>query len=211
MDQAAHLWLFFVLVLGTILLPGLDMAFILASALTGGRKSGLTAVAGIGTGGICHVAMGATGLAVLLKVFPSAFNVVLLLGALYVAWIGISLLRSRASFSAVSQSSPRPLSATFQQGVLTSLLNPKAYVFMLAIFPQFFRPEYGRLWVQASVLWLIIAVTQAVVYGSVALLAAQARGRLETNPAVNSALARSVGVTLVLAAMFTGYEGWLRF
>ena len=60
MDQAAHLWLFFVLVLGTILLPGLDMAFILASALTGGRRSGLTAVAGIMTGGVCHVAMGAT-------------------------------------------------------------------------------------------------------------------------------------------------------
>ncbi len=211
MDQAAHLWLFFVLVLGTMLLPGLDMAFILASALTGGRKSGLTAVAGIMTGGVCHVAMGATGLAVLLKLFPSAFNVLLLVGALYVAWIGISLLRSRTSFSAASKSSPRSLSATFRQGVLTSLLNPKAYVFMLAIFPQFFRPEYGSLWVQAAVLWLIIAVTQAVVYGVVALLASQARGWLETNPAVNSVLARSVGVMLVLAAMFTGYEGWHRF
>ena len=95
--------------------------------------------------------------------------------------------------------------------MLTSLLNPKAYVFMLAIFPQFFRPEYGALWVQAAVLWLIIAVTQAVVYGVVALLASQARGWLETNPAVNSVLARSVGVMLVLAAMFTGYEGWHRF
>jgi threonine/homoserine/homoserine lactone efflux protein len=211
MDQAAHLWLFFVLVLGTILLPGLDMAFILASALTGGRKSGLTAVAGVMTGGVCHVAMGATGLAVLLKLFPAAFNVVLLLGALYVAWIGISLLRSRASFSAASQSSPRTRAATFRQGVLTSLLNPKAYVFMLAIFPQFFRPEYGPLWVQACVLWLIIAVTQAVVYGAVALLAAQARGWLETNPAVNAVLARSVGAMLVLVAMFTGYEGWHRF
>ena len=182
MDQAAHLWLFFALVFGTILLPGLDMAFILASALTGGRRSGLTAVAGIMTGGVCHVAMGATGLAVLLKLFPSAFNVVLLLGALYVAWIGISLLRSRASFSTASKSSPRSLSATFRQGVLTSLLNPKAYVFMLAIFPQFFRPEYGPLWVQAAVLWLIIAVTQAVVYGAVALLASQARGWLGPIP-----------------------------
>jgi threonine/homoserine/homoserine lactone efflux protein len=211
MDPAAHLWLFFVLVLGTILLPGLDMTFILASALTSGRGAGLTAVAGIMTGGVCHVALGATGLAVLLRLFPSAFNVVLLLGALYVAWIGISLLRSRGSFDTASTSSPRELTATFRQGVLTSLLNPKAYVFMLAIFPQFFRPEYGPLWVQACVLWLIIAVTQAVVYGTVALLVAQSRGWLATNPAINLFLARSVGAMLVLAAMFTGYEGWHRF
>jgi threonine/homoserine/homoserine lactone efflux protein len=210
MDQAAHLWLFFVLVLGTILLPGLDMAFILASALTGGRKSGLAAVAGVMAGGVCHVAMGATGLAVLLKLFPSAFNVVLLLGALYVAWIGIALLRSRASLNAASSSSPRTLAGTFRQAVLTSLLNPKAYVFMLAIFPQFFRPEYGALWAQASVLWLIIAGTQVVGYGIVALLAAQARHWLQMNPSVNTMLARGVGAMLVLAAMFTGYEGWMR-
>ena len=147
----------------------------------------------------------------LLKLFPSAFNVVLLLGALYVAWIGISLLRSRAFvqrgiqiFTALPVSHVPPRCAH-------QLLNPKAYVFMLAIFPQFFRPEYGALWVQAAVLWLIIAVTQAAVYGAVALLASQARGWLETNPAVNSVLARSVGVMLVLAAMFTGYEGWHRF
>jgi threonine/homoserine/homoserine lactone efflux protein len=210
MDQAAHLWLFFVLVLGTILLPGLDMAFILASALTGGRKSGLVAVAGVMAGGVCHVAMGATGLAVLLKVFPSAFNIVLLLGAVYVAWIGISLLRSRAAFNAASSLTPRTLAITFRQAVLTSLLNPKAYVFMLAIFPQFFRPEYGVLWAQASVLWLIIAATQVVVYGILALLAAQARHWLELNPIANTMLARGVGAVLVLAAMVTGYEGWMR-
>ena len=82
---------------------------------------------------------------------------------------------------------------------------------MLAIFPQFFRRGYGALLVQAAVLWLIIAATQAAVYGVVALVASQARGWLEANPAVNSVLARSVGVMLVLAAMFTGYEGWHRF
>jgi len=37
MEQTAHLWLFFVMVFGIVLLPGLDMAFILTSSLVGGR------------------------------------------------------------------------------------------------------------------------------------------------------------------------------
>ena len=210
MDQATHLWLFFVLVLGTVLLPGLDMAFIVASAVSGGRRSGLAAVAGVMAGGICHVAMGATGIAVLLKLFPSAFNVVLLLGALYVAWIGVSLWRSGASFTATPQGAPRTPGAVFRQGLVTSLLNPKAYMFMLAIFPQFLRPEYGALWTQAWVLWLIIASTQASIYGAIALIAARARGWLEGSPAANLVIVRSVGALLIAAAMFTGFEGWQR-
>ena len=59
MDHFAHLWLFFLMVLGIIILPGMDMAFVMASSLTGGRRSGLYAVGGIVAGGICHVVAGA--------------------------------------------------------------------------------------------------------------------------------------------------------
>ena len=56
MEHFSHLWLFFLMVLGIIVLPGLDMAFVLASSLTSGRRAGLVAVAGIVAGGMCHVA-----------------------------------------------------------------------------------------------------------------------------------------------------------
>ncbi|AKI98985.1 threonine/homoserine/homoserine lactone efflux protein [Archangium gephyra] len=208
MEQTAHLWLFFVLVFGVVVLPGLDMAFVLASSLTGGRKAGLSAVAGIIAGGACHVAAGATGVAVLLKVVPSAFNVMLWMGALYVAWMGISIFRSGAAFSAAPLGEKQPPTATFRRGVLTCLLNPKAYVFMLAVFPQFVRPEYGPLWIQALVLGAIIAVTQGAVYGAIALAADRARGWLESNPAANVAAARVVGGLMTLAAVVTVFEGW---
>ncbi|OJT25695.1 threonine transporter RhtB [Archangium sp. Cb G35] len=208
MEQTAHLWLFFVLVFGVIVLPGLDMAFVLASSLTGGRKAGLSAVAGIIAGGVCHVAAGATGVAVLLKVVPSAFNALLWMGALYVAWMGISIFRSGAAFSAAPLGDRLTPAATFRRGVLTCLLNPKAYVFMLAVFPQFVRPEYGPLWIQALVLGAIIAVTQGAVYGAIALAAGRARGWLESNPAANVAAARVVGGLMALAAVVTAVEGW---
>ncbi len=77
------------------------------------------------------------------RTVPGAFNAVLLAGAAYVAWIGVSLFRGASSARAMVPASPVAPGATFRRGAITNLLNPKAYLFMLAIFPQFVRPELG--------------------------------------------------------------------
>lgn len=213
MSYSAQLWLFFLMVFGVVVFPGIDMAFVLASSLLGGRRSGFFAVAGIVLGGICHVVVGVLGISVLLQVFPAAFNTLLLLGALYVAWIGLSLLRSSSVFTAAADteaSSSRSAWVSLRRGALTNLLNPKAYLFMLAVFPQFLRPERGSIALQAVVLAAIIAATQAGVYGALVLVAGNARGWLESRPAVSLALGRAVGVLLIAAAALTGWEGWRR-
>ena len=208
MSYGANLWLFSLVLLGVIVLPGLDMAFVMASSLVDGRRSGLAAVAGIVAGGVCHVLMTALGLGVLLAVWPSAFNAVLVAGAIYIAWIGWSLLRAGAAFDGVPATASRPVSATFRRGILTSLLNPKAYVFMLAIFPQFLRRDFGPWWQQVVVLGVIIAASQVLVYGALALAADRSRDWLGRNPAANSLIARSVGVILLVAAALTAWRGW---
>jgi threonine/homoserine/homoserine lactone efflux protein len=208
MSHAAHLWLFFVVVFAVVVLPGLDMAFVLASSLVGGRRKGLIAVAGIVAGGICHVTVGALGLAVLLKVVPGAFNALLIAGASYIAWIGVSLVRSRESATAAANHEALSPAATFRRAALTNLLNPKAYLFMLAIFPQFIAPAYGPIWLQAIVLGVIIAVTQVAVYGAIAFVAGGAREWLATRPRAMLGLARTVGAVLIVAAVVTGVQGW---
>lgn len=211
MSHQASLWLFFAVVFGVIILPGLDMAFVLGNALTGGRRRGGAAVAGIVAGGICHVAMTTLGLSVLLKVIPGAFNALLMAGALYLGWIGATIWRHDAAFHASPVAAASRWAATFRQGALTSLLNPKAYLFMLAIFPQFLHPAEGPLWSQAARLWLIIALTQVGVYGSLALVADRVRGWLAKKPGANRVAAHGVGILLIVAAMLTGVEGWSRF
>jgi threonine/homoserine/homoserine lactone efflux protein len=207
MSHAAHLWLFFTLVFGVVILPGLDMAFVLGSALVGGRRAGLSAVAGLMAGGICHTAMAAAGLAVVLKLVPMAFNAVLLVGGLYVGYVGLSLWRSAGAF-AVGSSRPRAPFQAFYRALLTNLSNPKAYVFMLAVFPQFVRPEDGALPAQALVLGVIILATQASVYGPMAWLAGNVGGWIEAHPNANRGIARTVGSVLVLVAALTLLEGW---
>ncbi|SDY49570.1 Threonine/homoserine/homoserine lactone efflux protein [Collimonas sp. OK242] len=211
MHQSVNLWLYFMIVFGVIVLPGLDMAFVLASALVGGRRSGLAAVAGIVAGGVCHMTMGALGLAVVLKLWPSLFNLVLLAGAAYIAWIGCSLLRSESGFHFAptsEQALAKAPATTFYQGMLTSLLNPKAYVFMLAIFPQFLKIDAGPIWSQALVLWIITALTQVGVYGIIAILSSRTRSWFDTNPRGSLIAARVVGGLLIAAGIFTGIEGW---
>ena len=208
MSHSADLLLFAALVFGIIVLPGLDMAFVTGSSLTAGRRHGLAAVAGVAFGGVCHVVMATLGIAVLLKVVPAAFNALLLAGALYIAWIGISLLRADSAFGIQTEGRAMSAWATFRRGALTCLMNPKAYLFMLAVFPQFLHAEYGPLWSQALALWMIIAVTQVAIYGAIALAAAQARDWLLRRPAAGVVTARVVGVVLIGAALFTGVEGW---
>ena len=208
MSHSADLVLFAALVFGIVVLPGLDMAYVMGSSLTAGRRHGLAAVAGIAAGGVCHVAMATLGISVLLKVIPAAFNALLLAGALYIAWIGISLLRAESAFGMQAEGGAVSAWATFRRGALTSLMNPKAYLFMLAVFPQFLHAEDGPLWAQSLVLWMIIAITQLTVYGAVALAAAQARGWLVRRPAAGLVTARVVGTVLIGAALLTGFEGW---
>lgn len=208
MIQDAHLWAFSLLVFGIVLLPGLEMAFVLGSTLTGGRRTGLTAVSGIVVGGICHVTMATLGISVLLRAVPGAFDGLLLAGALYIAWIGISILRSKTGFGGYAPTETVSSGATFRRGLATTLLNPKAYLFMLAVFPQFLRPEYGVIWLQAVVLWLIIAVTQISVYGGMAVAAGQARQWLAENSVAMTFVGRAVGILLLIAATFAAVDGW---
>jgi len=208
MSDVTHLWLFFTLVFGIVIVPGMDMTFVLANALSGGRRSGLYATAGVIFAGICHVVVGALGVSAVLRLFPAAFNAMLLLGAAYIAWLGLCLLRSGASLDAIPATARRSDWAAFRQGALTNLLNPKAYLFMLAVFPQFLKPEAGPLWLQAAILSAIIALTQFGVYGGLALAAAGSRNALAGNPRAAVTIGRSVGALLIFVAAFTAWEGW---
>jgi threonine/homoserine/homoserine lactone efflux protein len=55
MTNAQHLAIFFALLFGIIIVPGMDMFFVIANALTGGRARGLAATAGVMMGGVCRV------------------------------------------------------------------------------------------------------------------------------------------------------------
>jgi threonine/homoserine/homoserine lactone efflux protein len=211
MNTTSQLWIYFLLVFGVIILPGMDMAFVLGSSISGGRRSGMAAVAGMVAGGICHMIIGATGISVVLNLYPAAFNTLLFGGALYIAWIGWSMIRVKSLNTPTLATGRRSMQQSFLRAMATCLLNPKAYMFMLAVFPQFVDAARGSIWAQAAVLSLITAATQIAIYGGLALTASRAYTALETRPDLNAWLAKTVGMVLIGAALLTlcsGIKGW---
>ena len=205
--HTAQLWLFFVLVLGIIALPGMDMAFVLGSTLVDGRRGGAAALAGIVAGGVAHTAMAALGVGLVLQAVPGLFTLMLCAGALYLGWMGLSLLRGAAALGDVKPAAARPAAKTFRQGVLTCLLNPKAYLFMVAVYPQFARPAHGSMLAQAVAMGAIIALTQAAVYGAVVLGADRARDVLRGDGAAQVWAGQAVGGLLMAGGAWMLWQG----
>ena len=205
------LWLFFVLVFGIIVLPGMDMAFVAGSALTSGLRGGLIAVAGIVAAGMVHTAVGASGFAALMLWWPAAFNVLLVAGAGYMVWIGVSLWRASRTVGAsggAAAAAAIPLHRIFGRAVLTCLLNPKAYAFMLAVFPAFLRSAEYSLAAQATRLGIVIALTQTAVYGAVAIFVAMAQRWSGASARGQRWTMRGVSASLVLGALATLAFAW---
>lgn len=197
------------MVFGVIVLPGMDMAFVASSALTQGWRGGLVAVGGIVVAGMLHTIVGATGVAALLVLWPAAFNTLLVLGAAYMVWVGASILRSTGTAApSGSTAAPQQQGAIFRSAVLTCLLNPKAYAFMLAVFPAFIRSTTYSVPVQAVRLGTVIAVTQLLVYGGVAAFVASAKHWTGTTPNRQRVAARVVGVALIAGAVLTLAFAW---
>ncbi len=207
MTYTENLWLFFTLLFGIIIVPGMDMIFVLANSLTRGRTSGLAATAGIMLGGLVHSLYGALGVGLLANLLPVLFKPLLIVGALYMAWIGFTLMRSAITVDHVGPADSRSHWEAFRRGAVTCLMNPKAYLFMLAIYPQFLRPDFGPLAPQAAIMAVMTAATQLAIYGGLAIAAGRARSAVVGNASATIWIGRGAGLLLVLVSALTLWEG----
>lgn len=203
MTYSANLWLFLTLLFGIIIVPGMDMLFVLTNSLTGGRRAGLAATAGIMAGGAVHTIFGAVGVALLARLAPAFFTALLYAGAAYMAWIGLTLLRSSIAVETVGAAHTRSLSTAFRQGALTCLLNPKAYLFVLAVYPQFLLPQYGAIWLQALIMGAMTVAMQLAIYGGLAFAAGRSRAFLVSSPRATMLIGRGAGLLFILVAAAT--------
>jgi threonine/homoserine/homoserine lactone efflux protein len=130
-------------------------------------------------------------------------STVLVAGAAYMVWIGFTLLRSSIRVEGIGAQAASDGGAAFRRGLITCLLNPKAYLFVVAVYPQFIRAEYGPVFPQAVVMGFLTFVMQASVYGSLGIAAAGSRDFLIGSPRVTTWIGRVTGGLFVVAAIAT--------
>ena len=168
------------------LTPGPDVFFIVTNALRRGVRAGLVAALGIAAGCCVHIVAAAVGVSAVVAASTTAFTVLKWVGALYLVWVGASMLLAPARPDApglmsgveVTQGS---LWRVFRRGFWTNAVNPKVALFFLAFVPQFIAPHtahpslaflalgllfnFNALWVNFG--WVVAAAWMARRVGAV--------------------------------------------
>ncbi len=166
-------WLLFASIdLAAVLSPGPAFVFTISRALKYQRKTALLAAFGLGMGIMVQIILILAGLSVIISQSLFLSNFIKYAGAAYLVYIGIKSIKAPKrtltdDIKAVSVDTKEPsVFGAIGQGFLANLLNPKAFVFLTAVFAQFIMPTtpiwvrvlYGATCVTFEILWFVTVV-----------------------------------------------------
>jgi threonine/homoserine/homoserine lactone efflux protein len=172
---AAYLIACFVLAI----VPGPTVTVVVASALARGTRAGLMNIVGTQLGLGTMVVIVALGLEAVVGFVGWAFDAIKLVGAVYLAWIGLNMLRSDGRLR-VGQAGPtRTPAQDVLRGFAVIWSNPKVLIFLGALLPQFVDRSHAAL-PQVLVLGLLFMALAAITVSLYAVLAGRARHLLST-------------------------------
>lgn len=195
-------------VLGTIfivLLPGPNSLYVMIVASRQGVAAGYRGACGIFVGDFILMLLSATGVASLLHAAPAVFLVFKYAGAVYLAWIGLGLMRSGLALwsgtANPASSGPAPDAARpFRTALVISLMNPKAILFFVSFFIQFVDPGYAHPALSFVILGVIVQICSALYLS--ALIFGGARLALQFRRHRRF----SAGATAGVGALFIGFS-----
>jgi RhtB (resistance to homoserine/threonine) family protein len=176
--------------------PGPDSLLIMTRSARQGWRAGSAAALGIGCGSLVHTCAAALGLSALLATSATAFTVVKLVGAIYLLYVGIGLLRrqkQKVEATGAGQLQALPYRQIFLQGFLTNVLNPKVAVFFLAFVPQFITPAAPNKALAFVLLGGIFIFNGMLWSNFLAVFTALASHRIKINQTLSMWLNRLIG------------------
>ena len=185
---------FVVAVIVFLMIPGPGNLALVTSTGKGGLRGGLACTFGLIAGDQVLMWLAVAGVAALLRAYPPAFNAVQWLGAAYLAWLGARMLLMKPGDRPVLEIKPHHY---FQQGLVITLLNPKAIVFYMAFFPLFVDPARHQGLLTFGVMAATIAALTFAYGLIVVLLTHRLAERLRASPRVSNLLQKLAGVFLI--------------
>lgn len=162
--------------------PGPSIAYVMSRSFGQGRTAGLVSAVGLATGSLLHAIGAALGLSALVAYSPMAFAVIKYLGAAYLVYLGVGLLRQRSVLLPDAVPPRLSLSRVYWQGVLTEILNPKIALFFLSFLPQFVDPARGSVAGQTLFFGLLFHVTGVPINMLVAVAGSAIAASFSRNP-----------------------------
>ncbi|WP_431290825.1 LysE family translocator [Burkholderia cepacia] len=181
-----------------IVTPGQDMVLVMSRTLSDGTRAGLVTAAGVSVGLLVHTMLATLGLGALLQASEWLFTVLKVAGALYLLYLGITLLRSSGELTLASGDGAQASRLrTFAQGALSNVSNPKVALFYLAFLPQFVPAGAAHPMLSLFVLGATFAGLTFLVKGPVAVFAGLLSASIRRNPRILTRMHRVSGVVLL--------------
>jgi threonine/homoserine/homoserine lactone efflux protein len=205
MIEAAWL-LFIVASLAIIVTPGQDMILVMSRSIAQGSAAGVATAAGVSCGLVGHTILATLGLGAILRTSEWVFVALKFVGAAYLVYLGVQLLRTKSHQLAVAAGAPRSPGRLFADGALSNLSNPKIAVFYFAFLPQFVLPGAARPTLTVFVLGLVFAALTFLVKGPVGLGAGMLSGWLRERPGALKWIYRTSGMVLVGLGVRLAFE-----
>ncbi len=179
--------------------PGPGLFYVAARTLAGGRAEGVASSFGTGLGGMVHVLAGSLGIAAIVLASAELFTALKLLGALYLAWLGVRTIQlaGRDGAPDAGAASAIGVRGAFREGVLVEALNPKTAAFFLAFIPQFLDPAAGNVAMQFVVLGSVSVALNTLADIGVAFAASGIRKGAAARPRLIRRLRQGAGGAMV--------------
>jgi leucine efflux protein len=190
----ADYWAFVIAVIVFLAIPGPGNLAIITSTSKGRIIGGLAATAGVIAGDQVLMWLAVAGVAALLTSNPGVFSLVQYAGAIYLAYLGVRMILAKPGDAPILHMEPRRF---FRQGMLITLLNPKAIVFYMAFFPLFVDPATHRGMVTFGAMAVTIAVLTFLYCLTVILITHFAAERMRASPRVTGWLNKVAGTMLL--------------
>ena len=149
--------------------PGPDNIFVLTQSALYGRSAGLLATLGVCTGLLVHTAAASFGVAAVFQTSALAFNILKVLGVLYLLYLAWQIFRTGGNGLPQDPSAGMKKVQLYIRGVIMNVTNPKVAIFFLAFLPQFIDPTRGFLILQTLALGMLFIAITFVIFGSIAL------------------------------------------
>ena len=196
-----HLYAAFLGVMAVMAItPGPANLFAVATGMEKGRASALIGVVGMNAATLVWFGAAALGLGALVSAFPQVFRIIAVLGALYVAWLGIKALRGAfATAAEPDHVEVRRGRSALVDGFTVQIANPKAILFFTAVLPPFLdvnRPVAPQL-----ALFALATIGMDILSMSAYGLGGAALARQMTAPRFRKGFGIVVGCLLILAAV----------
>jgi len=189
--------------------PGLDTALVLRTATVEGPRRAWQAALGIILGCLVWGAVASVGIGALLAASRTAYDVLRIVGAAYLLYLGVRLILRAGRHAAPNDAaravaSPRGGGSWFARGLLTNLLNPKVGVFYATFLPQFIPPGVNA--TGFSLLLACVHGLEGMLWFALLIAATRPLARWLARPAVQALFDRMTGVVFLACGLRLALE-----